>query len=423
MKPYAAALCALLLSGSALAAPAALVATPGADVASLLDWARAHNPEFAAMRYDAEAAAERVQPAGALPDPVLRTELQDITNNGRSAAPNLLPGRIGSTKYTLLQPIPFWGKRDLKRAAAEAGADESTARSQALWADLAARIKAAYAQYYYVVRSQQLTDEVAGLTKQLEQLAQGRYANGLSAQQDAVRAQVEMTALRGEQLAIETERHHLQSKINTLLSRPAMAPLAEPRQLRPTPNPAQLDAAALEERLRSRSPLLLAESARLRAAEKNRDLTQRNRYPDFTFGVAPIQMANRVDQWEVMVEFNLPLQQETRRSQEREAEALVNAAQARQQSATEAAVGELNEDLAAVHNAHRLETLTASSLLPQAELTFQSALSAYQNGKVDFATLLDAQRLIRKAKQDLLKARSEGQLRLADIERLLGEDL
>ena len=42
---------------------------------------------------------------------------------------------------------------------------------------------------------------------------------------------------------------------------------------------------------------------------------------------------------------------------------------------------------------------------------------------MDFATLLDAQRQIRKAKQDVIKAQAEQQARLADIERLIGEDL
>ena len=46
-----------------------------------------------------------------------------------------------------------------------------------------------------------------------------------------------------------------------------------------------------------------------------------------------------------------------------------------------------------------------------------------ETGKLDFATLLDAQRQIRKAKLDRLKAQAEAQFRLADIERLLGEEL
>ena len=62
-------------------------------------------------------------------------------------------------------------------------------------------------------------------------------------------------------------------------------------------------------------------------------------------------------------------------------------------------------------------------LLPQSELGLQSALAAYETGKAEFAMLLEAQRQIRKARQEILKSQVEAQLRLADIERLLGEDL
>ena len=64
-----------------------------------------------------------------------------------------------------------------------------------------------------------------------------------------------------------------------------------------------------------------------------------------------------------------------------------------------------------------------TQLMPQSESSFRSALAAYENGKVDFATLLDAQRQIRKARSDHLKSQVEARVRLAEIERIVGEDL
>ena len=86
-------------------------------------------------------------------------------------------------------------------------------------------------------------------------------------------------------------------------------------------------------------------------------------------------------------------------------------------------LADLSESVSGLETARRTELLTATRLLPQAELTYQSALTAYENGKVDFATLLDAQRQILKARQQQLKAQLEAQLRLAEIERMLGEEL
>ncbi len=395
---------------------------PGSSVESLLEFARTNNPEYAAMRHEADAASERILPAGALPDPRLRVELQDITMGGQQS-PTLSPNKVGSTKYTLMQELPWFGKRDLKREIAALELEGAKGRAAGTWSELSARIKSGYAQSYYLYQNERLTNEILDLMTRLEKIAQVRYAGGLTAQQDVIRAQVEQTNLRNELIALENEQRMNRSLLNMLLARPATAPLAEPEQLRPLPAPVRLDPAALADRVRGRNPQLFAEDARLRAAEKNRELTYKNRYPDFAVGVAPMQFGNSIKEWELMVELNIPLQQSTRRSQEREAEAMLSAAHSRKEAVANQVLAELTENLSGLDAARRTEMTIANSLLPQAELTFKSALASYENGKVDFATLLDAQRQIRQAKQNQIKAQAEGQARLAEIERLLGEEL
>ena len=58
----------------------------GANVDSLINYAKTRNPEYAAMQAEAEASGERMTPAGALPDPKFRTELRDITRFGEQNA-------------------------------------------------------------------------------------------------------------------------------------------------------------------------------------------------------------------------------------------------------------------------------------------------------------------------------------------------
>lgn len=395
-----------------------------ANLAGLLSYAREHNPEFAAMRYESEAAAQRVQPAAALPDPVLRTELMDVTNQGVDKVPNLLPSQVGSTRYTLLQSVPWFGKRDLKQGAAEAGADQARARTVATWAELSAQIKSAYAQYYYVTGNQQISRDLLDLVVQMGQVAQARYANGLAAQQDAIRAQVEQTSMKTELLMLDSSKRQIEAQINALLARPANIPLATPQHLRGIPASVSLENyAALEKRIREHNPDLFVDEANVHASENNRDLVNRNRYPDFTLGVAPTQFGNTVREWGLMVEFNIPLQQESRRSQERESEAMLAAANARKEATANRILSALSESLSGIDAAQRTEQLSSGGLLPQANITYESALIGYQTGKVDFATLLDAARQVLNAKLLVLKAQTDAQMRLAEIERLLGEDL
>ncbi len=409
------------LAASALAAHAQ-APLPGADLPTLLAIARERNPEYASMRAEAQAATERVTPAGAFPDPRFRAELMDITRMGEQN-PSLWPANVGGTRYTLTQELPWFGKRDLKREIATFDAEGVQAKALGTWSELAAKVRIAQAQRLYLHGNRKLTLEILDLMERLEKIAQVRYAGGLAAQQDVIRAQIEQTTMRSELVTQDAEARQVNARLNALLARPASAPLAVPEPLRPLPTPAQLDAAALEERVRSRNPQLFSDDARIKSAEKGRELAYRNRIPDFMIGVQPTQYQSSLKEWTLMLEVNIPLQQASRRAQERESEAMLAAALARKEATANQVLADLSENLAGIEAARRIENLATTSLLPQAELTFNAALASYENTKVDFATLLEAQRAIRQARQNQIKARFEGQVRLAEIEKLLGEAL
>ena len=413
---------ALVLTLAAAASAQTPEPLPGASVESLLQLARQRNPELAAMRHEASAATERVLPAGALMDPRLKVELQDLTKAGEQGV-TLLPSNVGGTVYTLTQELPWAGKRELRRDIAKLDADAAQARERQTWAELAARIKALFVQRYLVLANQRLASENLDLMLQLERVMQVRYAGGLAAQQDITRIHVEHTGMRAELVALSAEWRQTQARLNLLLGRPADAALAAPLALRPLPDPAQLEFAALSERLRQANPQLLLENSRVKSAEKTRDLSYRSRYPDFTVGVNATQRQSAIREWGVMVELNLPIRDGVLKSQERESEAMLAAARARQESAANQAKAELLDKLLALESARQTEHLMRFSLLPQADLTWRAALAAYENGKADFATLLDALRQVRQARQSQLKAQVEAQMQLAEIERLIGGDV
>lgn len=395
----------------------------GATLRGLLEHARAANPELRVMRLEADAAAERAAAAGALRDPMLEVELRDVTNEMAGGGFNLLPANVGSTKYTVSQTLPAWGSRQARRDAAAAGADAAARLADAAWTEVATRIKTSYARYQQVTEALAQSRELLGVIDRLEAVAQSRYAAGLAAQQDAIRAQVERTTLLTEIALLEAELPALRARLNGLLARAPDAPLAAPRPAPALPPIAALDEAALGDRALARNPQLAAEGARVRAAEGNRDVVYSNRYPEFGIGISPVQRGSRIAEWELRFGINLPLQQGSRRAEEREALAMLAAAEARRESLRNEILAQLGEARAAYAAARRIETLTAVSLLPQAEVTLASALAGYESGRVDFATVLDAQRQIRQARLSLIRAGTEARIRLAEIERLLGEDL
>jgi len=68
-----------------------------------------------------------------------------------------------------------------------------------------------------------------------------------------------------------------------------------------------------------------------------------------------------------MVELNIPLQQEARRSQERESEAMLAAARARREATANRILSALTEKPLRLEAAQRMESLSSGSLLPQGE--------------------------------------------------------
>lgn len=411
--------CALVLLilplGGHAAKPAA--DAPGATLSELLLWAEQHNPELAAMQHEAAAAEARIQPAGALPDPTFSVEWRDIPNDDFTLAPS----RVGSMKYTVAQAFPLGGKLESKQRVAEAEAEKAHRQRSTLSVALRAKLATAFIQRYQARQNEVLLKEELMFLREVERVAQIRHANGLTPQQDALKAQIEQTTLKADLVIAATEQRQASAKLNALLGRPANAPLAEPNGLPSLPKPAALVNAA--DRALGANPELLAQAAAITAAQQNQRLVRANRYPDLTVSVSPIQVGDRLADWEIMLSVNIPLQQTSRRAQEREAAEMASAAQLRQDAMANQVQGDLQEQLAGLDAARQQETLIRTSLLPQAELTFQAALASYQTGRVDFTTLLDAQRQMRRARFDQLKALLEQYLRLAEIERLVGAPL
>lgn len=423
MRPLSLLAAALAVAGGLAHAAESLVL--GGNVDNLLDYARDRHPEILAQRHVAAAAAARVDAAGALPDPMFGIELRDFTdvnNNNTGARIELFPPRIrGYAVFTATQSLPWSGKRALRRKLAAAESEAAAHAAAASWSDLAWQIKQTFADHYMHGTTLRYGRENLALLDKIASIAEVRYANGLAPQQDAIRAQTERTALAAELAAVEGESARSSARMKSLLGRPAGLQLKPPQRLRDLP--ASLDEAALEARFLARNPRLAADAARIAAAEQGRALTVRERYPDVNVGLAAMQQRNRPTSYDLMFEINIPLQQDARRAREREAERALDAARARHEATRLEAHAALAENLAALNAARRIEALTNTSLLPQARLAIEAALIGYETGRGDFAAVLDAQRALRGAQEASVSARVEQEMRRADIERALGEDL
>lgn len=399
---------------------------PGRDVDSLLAIARRMSPETAAAALSAEAAAARIEAAGALPDPMFETEFRDIVGSRRSDG--VVPERVDRIDYRIAQRFPMWGKRTLRSdiARAEAGAARDRARAVAVGLD--ARIRTAFAEHYRADRAIAITRALRASLDDLARAAARRYVHGAGAQPETLRVQAEGSRLDADLKRREAAKRRTAARLNALLDRPADAPLADPEVLPPLPPPGSLVVADLIERALRANPEIAADRSEVQAAEGGRVLAERNWYPDpgvrlSLYQVNPDNGSARFEGYEAMLFFEIPLQWQVRRDQEREAAAGFHAAKMRLRAAEASLRGDLEEAVAMATAAREAVDILERTVIPQAEAAYRSALSGYRLGGTEFTAVLEAEQSVRRMRLEVLEEVVAGQAATAEIERLIGEPL
>lgn len=359
---------------------------PGTDVASIRSWLIAHNPELRAMQAEADAAQARVWPAGALPDPMIGFRLEGIDTR----SPSLLPGNVDMATYSIRQTFPLWGKRELARGVARGQADAMRLERDAQARALLAEAEQAYVRYWHADEGLRVIDRLITLLAQVEDVARERYALGIAAQQDAIRAQVARTRMQGERIERLSTRQEAVAQLNASLGRSADAALAQPAAEPAIAVPAESLAEGLAALRGVGHPAIRARESQAEAADRAEQLQRRQRYPDISVSVGAMQQGSRLDGYELMLEVEIPLQRRALREREHEARLLGEAAHARVDAMETTLQARLGEAWARWSSSRERRRLFAQILLPQTEANFESALSSYRVGDVDFATLLEA---------------------------------
>jgi outer membrane protein TolC len=226
---------------------------------------------------------------------------------------------------------------------------------------------------------------------------------------------------------VEAESSTAQAKLNSAMYRLPRSPVQLPADL-VTPR-AELSLPAIEDLALTNRPQLKGADEEIVRSERMYELAERNRkFPDFMIGWDYMRMPTemRKDRYGAMVNITIPFSPWTIGKHNYEVEeslAEIRAAKANRDAMRNITMREVAESQAKVQAARRSITLYSEGLLTQAELAFRSAMAAYQTGRVEFVTLLEAQRALREARMGYYKASVSFLQNLADLERVVGKDL
>ncbi|MEK6791106.1 MAG: TolC family protein [Deltaproteobacteria bacterium] len=382
---------------------------------ALLTEARLNNPELAASSAALKAKQARIRAEARPDDPVLRVEMEEFS----SAKPlNIAPGNAMATRYTISQMFPFPGKLALKERMAEKEADMARAALRAKELEIMAMVKEAYFDYAYNGELAALIGQIRGLLENMSSIAQARYSIGQVSLQDVIRINAEQAMLTSELITLEAEKGVTAARLKSFLGRPQEAELGET-------GPLSRERFAIDYKALTDGALRLNPEIKMREAELERgvlasSLASRNYYPDLMAGAGPVQRDGRVDGFNVMLQINLPIWFDKYGGLSDEAAS--SAAQARSglMAAKNIKAYEVKAALVQVEAADKMRALYETSLVPQLEMSYESAVKNYQTGRIDLLGLLDAGRGLKRGRIEALKAMLDYRKRVATLEKIVG---
>lgn len=368
------------------------------------------NPGVPALHAAAAAAASRVEPAGALDDPMLSY--------------TLAPQTIGSGErlnqgFDLSQEIPWPGTLALREDAARSQAEAASQDLAGLRLEIIAAAKAGFAEWYYVHRALAINAANKELLIELRNVAETQYAAGRATQQDVIQAELEHTRLLQEALALKREQRSLQAHINSLLNRAPGEYLAAPAKLAPPASPPGLQ--ILQQTAVENHPELKRLEAQLNVSRARVGLTEKDFYPDLRIMTGYSGLWDEEEKrFTVGFSINLPWNRSKYRQlgdaaradgmraqwhlADRRAQLLAALARARAEVAESVDVIELHHDL----------------LVPLVQDNLNAAVADYRAGAGDFLDVITAENRKLMVELELARAQADYVRRRAEMARWSG---
>jgi outer membrane protein TolC len=377
------------------------------------------NPEILAARRTAEAKRARIPQAGAWQDPTV-----SVSYGGNALPPfTVMRADPSSARQVMAeQMVPYPGKTRLRTEIASREADAEELAYEAVTRRVAAEVKQAYFDLCYVRHSLETLEKDRQALAGFEKVTEIRYSVGKAAQQDVLRAQLEVTRLSQRATMLDQQRRTLEAQLNSLRNFPMDSPLGAPAAVQPSTFAYTQD--QLQKAAQANYPAL---KQRLTMVEQNRlsvDLARKEERPDFSVGYLYMQRDALPDMYGITLSTSLPIFHH-RKQDMAITEAAANLESARQMQANELTVlrYQVQQDFLEVQATEQLLKLYAQGIRPQSSLTLESSINSYENGGVDFLSVFSNFQAVVDAELDYDLQVTTHEKALARLEETTGLNL
>jgi len=384
----------------------------------LLKIAVENNPAIQASESAAHAKKALIPAARTLPDPTVTLQSMGDVIPGKLQRGDPSSARVIGVE----QEIPFPGKLGLKGKIASIEAEVEQLNHTQTRRQIVAELKQAYYELFLVTKSMEIVRANMKLLQDLAEVAETRYRVGQGIQQDALKAQVEISKNIDRLLRLDQRRVTAEAQINRLLNRPPDAPLAKPADFQKAELKYSLE--ELSRLAKLNSTALQVREREVERGQRTVELAQRGYYPDFSFGFNYYDREENPKMYGWMLKASVPLY--FWRKQQRESESArssLESARKMRESTTVSLDSEIKQLYMVATTSDRLVKLYATVLVPQTKFSLQSAIANYQVGKTDFLTLIDSFLALQEVELKMYESLSDFEKALAQTELLVGTDL
>lgn len=363
----------------------AAAALPAAQLDDFVREALAGNPAILAARKRWEASRQRPVQESAMPDPMVAFGY--ASNGGPLPGQGLGTNPTSNVGVMVSQELPSAGKRKLRADVARKEADAEYAQYLAAQLSVRSRVVQAYHRLHHAYAAQEILVHGKQLVSDMIRVSEARYAAGQAAQQDILKAQVQLSVLEARLIQLGLDRASAEAELNALLNRKADGPLPRPDDAESAPLTSTAEE-WLAKALHS-SPDLRREQAMIERGRLAIDLARRDFQTDYKVSAGYYNTMGMPSMFEFRVE--VPLHLHTAQKQAPAVgEQILRLSEARQnfEAADRNLEFRVRDAFAAAQTAWRLMKLYSDTILPQTELTIESSLASYETGGADFNSVL-----------------------------------
>ena len=399
--------------------PQAASSTSPASLETLVRETLERNPEIQAARRAVEAKRARIPQARAWPDPML-----SVSYGGNMLPPFTLMRSDPSSQRAIMaqQEIPFPGKTRLRGEIATREADAETLAYEAVWRRVAAELKQAYFDLYFTDQSLASLRKDRQVLEKFEKIAEIRYSVGKSAQQDVLKAQLELSRLLERETILNEQRHTLVAQLNSLRNQPLDSPLDAPGEIKPSLFSYSLE--ELETAAQASFPVLKRQQTMVDAGRLGVRLAEKEVRPNFTVGYTYMQRDGQMDMYGITLSTTLPIFRRKKQDMAiAEAAANLEAAQKMADNEQNLLRYRVKQEYLQVETAQRLMQLYTQGIVPQSTLTLESSLTGYESGTLDFLTVISNFTTVLDSELKYHEQLADYEKALARLEELTGLNL